>query len=54
MLAHSTLPTYFAVPYGDQMLAGCWGMVRAAADHLPDQRDEILAALAGDEVKALW
>ncbi|HRX01546.1 MAG: DUF1786 domain-containing protein [Anaerolineae bacterium] len=54
MLAASTLPTYFAVPYGDQMLAGCWGMIRAAADHLPDQRDEILAALAGDEAKPLW
>lgn len=54
MLAHSTLPTYFAVPYGDQMLAGCWGMIRAAADHLPDQREEILAALVGDQVKPLW
>lgn len=54
MLAHSALPTYFTVPYGDQMLAGCWGMVRAAADHLPDQRSEILAALAGNEAKSLW
>ena len=54
MLARSTLPTYFAVPYGDQMLAGCWGMIRAAADHLPGQRDEILAALVGEDAKALW
>lgn len=54
MLAGSALPTYFAVPYGDQMLAGCWGMIRAAADHLPDQREEILAALTGDEAKPLW
>lgn len=54
MLAGSKLPTYFAVPYGDQMLAGCWGMVRAAADHLPEQRQEILVALAGDGARPLW
>jgi len=54
MLARSELPVYFAVPYGDQMLAGCWGMVRAAADLLPAWSDEILAALAGHEERSLW
>ena len=54
MLAGSPLPAYFAVPYGDQMLAGCWGMVRAAADLLPNWQDEIIAALDNQEGKSLW
>jgi uncharacterized protein (DUF1786 family) len=54
MLAPSHLPISFAVPYGDQMLAGAWGMVRAAADLLPAWADEILAALASDEDRSLW
>lgn len=54
MLAHSHLPIYFAVPYGDQMMAGCWGMVAAAADLLPAWREEILAALAADQSPSLW
>lgn len=54
MLAHSALPVYFAVPFGDQMLAGCWGMVRAAAELLPQQRAAILSALAGDDPRSLW
>jgi len=54
MLAHSRLPTYLAVPHGDQMIAGCWGMIRAAADLMPAWRDEILATLAGDATRSLW
>lgn len=54
MLARSDLPTYFAVPHGDQMLAGCWGMVRAAADLLPAWTEEIQATLRGDEARSLW
>jgi uncharacterized protein (DUF1786 family) len=54
LLAHSSLPIYMASPYGDQMLSGCWGMVRAAADHLPGERQQILAALANDDARALW
>lgn len=54
MLAGSPLPAYFAVPFGDQMLAGCWGMVRAAADLLPQWADAIAAALASQEPRSLW
>lgn len=54
MLAHSHLPVHFAVPYGDQMLAGCWGLVRAAADLLPQWTDEITAALADRQPRSLW
>jgi uncharacterized protein (DUF1786 family) len=54
MLMNSELPVYFAVPYGDQMLAGCWGMIQATADLMPQWADEIDAALAGDEARSLW
>lgn len=30
---------YFAVPYGDMMLAGCWGLVRALAMRVPALSD---------------
>ena len=39
--------SYFAVPHGDQMLAGCFGLLRACADLEPDWREPISAALAG-------
>jgi len=35
MLAGSALQPYLAVPYGDMMMAGCWGLVRACAHVLP-------------------
>jgi uncharacterized protein (DUF1786 family) len=34
MLAGSALAPYLAVPHGDMMLAGCFGLLRAAAPHL--------------------
>jgi uncharacterized protein (DUF1786 family) len=34
LLAGSRLAPYFAVPHGDMMLAGCFGLLRAAAPHL--------------------
>ncbi|MBI3914728.1 MAG: DUF1786 domain-containing protein [Chloroflexi bacterium] len=45
MLARSPLHPYFATPYGDMMLAGCFGLVRAYATLNPDARDEIDHAL---------
>ncbi|MGB8648055.1 MAG: DUF1786 family protein [Anaerolineae bacterium] len=46
LLLHSALHPYFAVPYGDMMLAGAYGLVRAYADLNPNARDEIEHALA--------
>jgi uncharacterized protein (DUF1786 family) len=40
-LAGSRLGPYFAVPYGDMMLAGCFGLLRACAAKWPDEREEI-------------
>jgi len=54
LLAESGLPVYFAVPHGDQMLAGCFGLLRACADLEPDWREPIDAALAGRMNRSLW
>lgn len=45
MLAGSALGPYLAVPHGDMMMAGCWGLVRASASVLPWASDEIARAL---------
>ncbi|MBN1659224.1 MAG: DUF1786 domain-containing protein [Anaerolineae bacterium] len=45
MLAGSELRPYLAVPYGDMMMAGCWGLVRACASVLPWAAEEIEGAL---------
>jgi uncharacterized protein (DUF1786 family) len=47
LLIGSRLPAYFAVPFGDMMMAGCFGLLAACADHLPAYADEIRAAFAG-------
>jgi uncharacterized protein (DUF1786 family) len=46
-LLRSRLQPYFAVPYGDMMLAGDYGLVRAYADLNPRTADEIERAFAG-------
>lgn len=45
MLAGSTLKPYNAVPFGDMMIAGCFGLVEAAAYQLPDLSQLIRKAL---------
>lgn len=47
MLAGSPLKPYFAAPFGDMMIAGCFGLLRAAADLLPKLADPIITALEG-------
>lgn len=54
MMHGSTLPTYFAAPYGDMMIAGCFGLVRAWADVFPSSRDAILGSLRGVQHTAPW
>ena len=54
LLHDAGLPVYFAVPHGDQMLAGCFGLLRAAADVEPVWRTSIEAALAGASDRSLW
>jgi uncharacterized protein (DUF1786 family) len=45
LLAGSALNPYLAVPYGDMMMAGCWGLVRACAHVLPWTAGEIKGVL---------
>ncbi|MGD9099106.1 MAG: DUF1786 family protein [Anaerolineae bacterium] len=45
---------YFAVPYGDMMIAGCFGLVRVCADLMPQWTEPILTSLAGAERGAPW
>jgi uncharacterized protein (DUF1786 family) len=38
-------PVYMAVPHGDMMLSGCFGLLRAYAAHFPESATEILSRL---------
>jgi len=44
-LRGSRLGPYFAVPHGDMMLAGCFGLLWAFAEKHPQHREEVLRAL---------
>src|SRR6266700_3386402 len=45
MIRGSLLHPYEATPHGDMMLAGCFGLLRALADHEPAMASLIEASL---------
>jgi uncharacterized protein (DUF1786 family) len=45
--ASGGLRPYFAVPFGDMMIAGCFGLLAATADRLPTLGEEVRASLRG-------
>ncbi|MFQ5827250.1 MAG: hypothetical protein ACE5IA_07820, partial [Dehalococcoidia bacterium] len=47
MVANSALAPHFAVPHGDMMLVGCFGLIRAFAMKKEAWREEIDRALGG-------
>jgi uncharacterized protein (DUF1786 family) len=47
LIRDTTLRPYFAVPFGDMMIAGCFGLLAATADLLPDLSGPIRASLSG-------
>ncbi len=49
LMSASRLRPYFAVPYGDMMIAGCFGLLAATADVLPELGELIRASLARTE-----
>jgi len=49
LMRRSTLRPYFAAPFGDMMLTGCFGLLTAAADAFPELRGQIRASLGGDD-----
>jgi uncharacterized protein (DUF1786 family) len=48
------LRPYMAVPFGDMMIAGCFGLLAAAAELLPEHGEQIRASLEGRGGKAPW
>jgi len=47
MMAGSALRPYFATPFGDMMIAGCFGLLTAVAAKMPALADPILNSLTG-------
>ncbi|MCJ7714992.1 MAG: DUF1786 domain-containing protein, partial [Anaerolineales bacterium] len=45
LMRESTLRPYFAAPFGDMMLTGCFGLLAAAADVFPELSDSIHVSL---------
>ena len=45
---HGHLRPYFATPFGDMMIAGCFGLLAATAEILPELRETIYASLNGE------
>ena len=43
----SSLRPYFAAPFGDMMIAGCYGLLAAVADRLPALGESIQKSLSG-------
>jgi uncharacterized protein (DUF1786 family) len=43
----SVLRPYFATPFGDMMIAGCFGLLAATAEVMPDLREPINGSLRG-------
>jgi uncharacterized protein (DUF1786 family) len=42
-----TLRAFFPTPFGDMMITGCFGLLAAVADVMPDMGEEICASLSG-------
>ena len=54
LLQGSAHQPYFAVPGGDMMLAGCFGLLRALAEAWPELGEPIRRSLAGSGGQAPW
>jgi uncharacterized protein (DUF1786 family) len=56
LLSRSALRPYFAVPFGDMMIAGCFGLLAATADKMPELGETILPSLRGfsENMTAPW
>jgi uncharacterized protein (DUF1786 family) len=52
LMADSSLRPYYAVPFGDMMIAGCIGLLSATADLLPNLAEPIHASLFGKAASA--
>lgn len=48
-IVHGRLRPYFAVPFGDMMIAGCFGLLAATAEILPGLGESIQRSLRGED-----
>jgi hypothetical protein len=42
------LTPYFAVPFGDMMIAGCFGLLAATAEVMPNLAEAIQGSMRGE------
>jgi len=49
LMRKSFLRPYFATPFGDMMITGCFGLLSATGELLPEFREPIQASLVGGE-----
>ena len=49
LMQGSSLRPYYAAPFGDMMLTGCFGLLAAAAESFPELGDEIRRSLNGEQ-----
>ncbi len=54
MLNQSILRPYFAAPFGDMMMAGCFGLLTAVAAKLPALAEPIWTSLQGGHGRPPW
>jgi uncharacterized protein (DUF1786 family) len=54
LLRRSRHRPYFATPFGDMMLTGCYGLVRAYGDVVPEAGEVIDRALSDGVGSSLW
>jgi len=47
IMAGSYLKPYFAVPFGDMMMTGCFGLLAATAELIPELNEPVMASLHG-------
>jgi uncharacterized protein (DUF1786 family) len=47
LMTKSALKPYFATPYGDMMLSGCFGLLASTAELLPNLAEPILSSMRG-------
>ncbi len=54
LMAGSPLRPYFATPFGDMMVAGCFGLLTAVAAKFPQFTEPIWASLQGGQGRPPW
>ncbi len=54
LMRGSAHPLYFAVPFGDMMIAGCFGLLRALVEVMPDLAEPLRQSLGGAAGAAPW